>query len=100
MECGVPEFGGRALSEGVWVGFRPSSLEGVSECRGGALGGVYGGAWALRQEEGSEGRGLGLGAQQASQCLSGQRKHWPRSLLFLRAPPPISPRVSPSPLDP
>ena len=38
MECGVPEFGGRALSEGVWVGFRPSSLEGVSEARGGALG--------------------------------------------------------------
>ena len=24
LECGVPEFGGRALSEGVWVGFRPS----------------------------------------------------------------------------
>ena len=38
VECGVPEFGGRALSEGVWVGFRPSSLEGVSEARGGALG--------------------------------------------------------------
>ena len=52
LECGVPEFGGRALSEGVWVGFRPSVLEGfsegVSECRGGALGGgVGGGAWAL-----------------------------------------------------
>ena len=43
VECGVPEFGGRALSEGVWVGFRPSSLEGVSECRGGALGGCMGG---------------------------------------------------------
>ena len=39
LECRVPEFGGRALSEGVWVGFRPSALEGVSECRGGALGG-------------------------------------------------------------
>ena len=38
LECGVLEFGGRALSEGVWVGFRSSSLEGVSECRGRALG--------------------------------------------------------------
>ena len=40
------EFGGRALSEGVWVGLRPSSLEGVSEgvskCRGRALGGGVG----------------------------------------------------------
>ena len=42
LECGVPEFGGRALSEGVWVGFRPSALEGVSKCRGGALGGGVG----------------------------------------------------------
>ena len=42
LECGVLEFGGRALSEGVWVGFRPSSLEGVSECRGRALGGGVG----------------------------------------------------------
>ena len=47
-ECGVP----RALGEGVWEGFRPSSLEGVSEevseGRGGALGeGCRGGAWAL-----------------------------------------------------
>ena len=39
-----------------------------------------GSAW---QEGGSEGRGLGLGAQQASQCLSGQGKHWLWSLLFL-----------------
>ena len=23
LECGVPEFGGRVLSESVWVGFRP-----------------------------------------------------------------------------
>ena len=38
-ECGVPEFGGKALSEGVWVWFRPSSLEGVSKCRGRPLGG-------------------------------------------------------------
>ena len=52
MECGVPEFGGKALGEGVWAGFRPIVLEGVSEgvseCRGGALsGGCRGGAWAL-----------------------------------------------------
>ena len=39
LECGVQELGGRALSEGVWVGFRPSSLEGFSECRSRALGG-------------------------------------------------------------
>ena len=46
LECGVLEFGGRGRSEGVWVGFRPSALEGVSEgvseCRGGALGGGVG----------------------------------------------------------
>ena len=35
--------GGRALSEGMWVGFRPRALEGFSEGRGGALGG---GVWA------------------------------------------------------
>ena len=39
LECGFPEFGGRTLSEAVWVQFRPSALEGVSECRGGVLGG-------------------------------------------------------------
>ena len=27
-ECGVPEFGGKALGEGVWVGFRPSTVGG------------------------------------------------------------------------
>ena len=42
---------------------------------------------SARQEGGSEGRGLGLGAQQAPQCLSGQGKHWPYSLPFLCAPP-------------
>ena len=39
---GFQEFGGRALGEGLWVGFRCSTLEGVSEdvseCRGRALG--------------------------------------------------------------
>ena len=40
LECGVPEFGGGALSEAVWAGFRSSSLEGISKCRGGALVGV------------------------------------------------------------
>ena len=27
-ECGALEFGGRALGEGVWVGFRPSAIGG------------------------------------------------------------------------
>ena len=65
LECGVLEFGGRALSGGVWVGFRPSALEvvseGVSECRGAALGGGVGrGLGPAWQEGGSEGRGLGF----------------------------------------
>ena len=46
LACGVPGFGGSALSAGVWVGFRPSAMEGVSEgfseCRGGTLGGGVG----------------------------------------------------------
>ena len=96
LECGVPEFGGRALSEGVWVGFRPSILQGVSECRGRAMGGVSGqGLGCAGQEGGSEGRVLGLGAQQAPRCLNGQEKHWPCSLLFLRTPFPLSPPGSP-----
>ena len=54
------EFGDRALSEGVWVGFRPSSLEEVSECRGRALGGGVGaGVGSAWQEGGSKSRGLG-----------------------------------------
>ena len=99
LECGVPEFGGRALSEGVWVGFRPSALEGVSECRGGALDG---------------GVGAGLGFCMAEGRLQGQRirpesptgslvpKWTGKALaLFPRAPPPPSPPGSPlSPLDP
>ena len=28
LECGVPEFGGKALGEGVWMGFRPSTVGG------------------------------------------------------------------------
>ena len=28
LKCGVPEFGDKALREGVWVGFRPRALEG------------------------------------------------------------------------
>ena len=42
LECGVWEFGGRALSEGVWVEFRPSLLEGVSEYGDRELGGGVG----------------------------------------------------------
>ena len=58
LESGVPGFGGRALRKGVWVGFGPSTLEGVSECRGGALGG---------------GVGAGLGFCGAGGRLRGQR---------------------------
>ena len=47
------------------------------------------------QEGGSEDRGLGPGAQQSSRCLSGQGTHWPRSLPFLRTPPPPSSPGSP-----
>ena len=106
LDCGVSEFGGRALSEGVCVGFRPSVLEGVSEgvseCRRRSLGGGEGrGLGSGRQEGGSEGRGLGLGAHQASLCLCGQGKRWPHSLPLLRTPPPPSPPTSPpSQLDP
>ena len=52
LECGVLEFGGRALNEGVWVGFRPSVLEGVSECRGRVLGGGVGAGLGLCMVEG------------------------------------------------
>ena len=97
LGCGVPEFGGKALSEGVWVGFRPSSLEGVSECRGRTLGG---------------GAGVGLGLCTAGGRLRGQRI-WPGSPSGLPVPkwtgkalapfpsvpscpsPAVSPRVSP-----
>ena len=41
------EFGGKVLGEGVWVGFRPSALEGVSECRGRALSGGVGAGLGL-----------------------------------------------------
>ena len=88
LECGVLEFGGNALSEGVWVGFRPSLLEGVSECRGGALGEGVGVGLGLCVAGGRLwGRGLGPGAQQASWCLSGLGTHWPCSLPFLRTHP-------------
>ena len=52
------------------------------------------------QEGGSEGRGLGLRAQQAPWCLSGQGKLWPPSLLSLHTTPHHLPRVSPIPAGP
>ena len=102
LECGVPEFGGGSLSEGVWVVFRPSALEGVSQCRGGALGG---------------GVGAGLGLCVARGRLQGQRIRpgsptgslvpmWTGKALasFPSVPshpsPTISPRVSPIPAGP
>ena len=42
---------------------------------------------SAQQEGGSQGRGLGLEAQQASQYLSGQGKCWLHCLLFLCTPP-------------
>ena len=102
LEYGVPEFGGRALSEGVWVAFRPSMLEGVSKCRGRALGG---------------GVGAGLGFCMAGGRLQGQRirprsptgslvpKWTGKALAAFPSvplhPSPLSPLGSPlSPLDP
>ena len=74
-------------------GLGPARLEGVSEgvsecqvprvevgpcmwVQGQGLGSVW-------QEGGFEGRGLGLGAQQAPWCPNGQGKHQPCSLPFL-----------------
>ena len=97
LDCGLPEFGGRPLNEGVWVGFRPSSLEEVSECRGMALGG---GVWA----------GLGLCAAGGRLRRQRIRPGSPTGFLVLKctgkAPaefpslpscpfPIVSPRVSP-----
>ena len=96
-ECGVLEFGGRALSEGVWVGFRPSALEGFSERTGRALGG---------------GVGVGLGLCTAGGRLRRQRIRlgsptgclvpkwtWKALTLFPSIPlcpsSTVSPRVSP-----
>ena len=106
LECGVLESGSRALSEHVWVGLRPSTLEGVSEavseCRGGALAGGAGAGLGLCTAGGRlRGQRIRPGAQQAPRCLGGQGKRWPRSRLFLCAPPPPSPPGSLwSPLDP
>ena len=105
LECGVLEFGGGALSEGVWVGFRLSTLEGVSEgvseCRGRALGG---------------GVGVGLGFCTAGGRFQGHRirpggptgspvPKWTGKALAAfpsvpSCPSPITPRVSPIPTGP
>ena len=99
LECGVLEFGGRAVGEVVWVVFRPSRWRGVSECRGGALGG---------------GVGVGLGLCTAGGRLRGQRINptgspvpkWTGKALALfssipsHPSPTVSLRVSLSLLDP
>ena len=102
LVCGVLEFGRRALSEGVWVGFRPSSWQGVSKCRGRALGG---------------GVGAGLGLCVAGGRLQGQRIRPGSPAGFLvptwtgkalapfpsvpsRPSPTVSPRLSTVGLDP
>ena len=48
-ECGVPDFGGKTLSEGVCVGLGPAQLEGGSlrVQRWGPGWGCRGGPWAL-----------------------------------------------------
>ena len=82
LECGVLEFGGKTLGEGVWVGFRPIAVGGVLR---GCLQvpsvevrpwvGMQGqGLASAQQEGGSESRGLGPGAQQATRCTSGRGK--------------------------
>ena len=52
---------------------------------------------SVLQERGSKGRGLGLEAQQACRCLSGQGKHWSRSLPFLCTLPHCLPQGLPCP---
>ena len=94
MECGVPEFGGRALGEGVWVGFRPSTLEGVSECRGRALGGGVGtglGLCAVR------GRLRGQRIQPESSAGSPVPKWTGKVLATFPSVPPFPPQGLPHP---
>ena len=103
---GVLEFGGRALSEGVWVGFRSSVLEGVSEgvseCRGRALGGGVGVGLVLCR---ARGRLRGLRIRPGSPTASLVPKWTGKALAPLPSipsrPSPLSPPGSPlSLLDP
>ena len=102
LECGVPVFRSRALSEGVWVGFRPSVLEGVSECSGRSLGGGVVAGFVFCAAGGSlRGQRIRPGSPTGFPVPKWTGKHWPCSLLFLRAlPPPFPPGSPPSPLDP
>ena len=102
LECGVREFGGAALSEGVWVGFRPSALEGVSECRGRALGGgVEVGLWFC----GAGGRLQGQRFRPRSPTgfpvpMWTGKALAPFPSIPSRSSPTISPRVSPVTTEP
>ena len=53
LACGVLEFGGKVLGEGVWVGVRPSALEGSLRGSPSLEVGPWVGVW---------GRGLGSAA--------------------------------------
>ena len=105
-ECGVLEFGGKALGEGVWVGFRPSALEGVSEgvsnCRGGALGGDVGAGLGLCT---AGGRLRGQMIRPRSPTGSPVPKWTGKPLALFPSIPPcplphVSSRVSPVPAGP
>ena len=102
LECGVPEFGGRALGEGVLVGFRPSLLEGVSMCRGRALGGSAGAGFGLCT---AGGRLRGQRIRPGSPTVFPVPKWTGKALAPFPSVPSrpsctVSPRVSPNPLDP
>ena len=100
-ECGVLELRGWALSVGVWVGFRPNVLEGVSEgfskCRGRALGGGVGAGFAFCTPEGRlRGQKISprsLKGSPVPKCTGKALAMFPSIPLCLSRT--ISPRVSP-----
>ena len=96
LECGVPEFGGRTLSEGVWVEFSPSLLEGVSECRGRALSGAVGAGLGLCTAEGRlQGQRLRLGSPTCFLMPKWTGKALAEFPSVPSHPPPLSPPGSP-----